>query len=206
MPSNSDNAGQTDERQSWRSVRFWVRRSTIGLLLLGMLAGATGLLVAEEVDVRFSSERFCTSCHTMRETVFREYQESKHYQTATGVRASCSNCHVSKRLLPALWDHFLGSRMLITELTRDPSKPEWFEARRAAVAEGVRLQMLGDNSKNCRTCHVMAAIQPTKNRGQAQHREAVAKGNSNCIACHYNLVHKEVPVSDAFTKAAEKFQ
>ena len=50
------------------------------------------------------------------------------------------------------------------------------------------------------TCHVMEAIKPERKRGQRQHAEALESGAS-CIACHYNLAHKEVEPSDAFLKA-----
>jgi cytochrome c-type protein NapC len=43
-----------------------------------------------------NSLAFCTSCHEMRDTVYREYKETIHYSNRTGVRAICSDCHVPK--------------------------------------------------------------------------------------------------------------
>ena len=40
-----------------------------------------------------NTEQFCTSCHTMREYLFKEYKKSVHYANRTGVRASCPDCH-----------------------------------------------------------------------------------------------------------------
>ncbi len=77
---------------------------------------------------------------------------------------------------------------------------EAFEERRVAAADRVRFRMLGNDSKNCRGCHVMAAIQPKRKRGQRQHLAALAEGIT-CIARHYNLVHQDVPPSAAFTAA-----
>jgi cytochrome c-type protein NapC len=62
------------------------------------------------------------------------------------------------------------------------------------------MKMLANDSQNCRNCHVMEAIQPERVRGQRQHAEAIETGTT-CIACHYNLVHKEVEPSEEFLQA-----
>lgn len=179
--------------------------AVLGLIALGVAIGVAGLFVGQVADTYFSSNKFCNSCHEMEATVYQELQQSGHAKAASGVQPTCGHCHVSQKLFPALWDHVMGTGDLIAHL-RGISTVEKFEQRRTEVANKERMKMLGDNSRNCQRCHVMAAIQPTKPRGVAQHKEALAKGNSNCIACHYNLAHKEVPVSDEFAKAADKYQ
>jgi trimethylamine-N-oxide reductase (cytochrome c), cytochrome c-type subunit TorC len=181
------------------------RIAALGLVVLGVAAGVAAVFVGQEADTYFSSNKFCNSCHEMEATVYQELQQSGHAKAASGVQPTCGHCHVAQKLFPALWDHFMGTGDLIAHL-RGISTVEKFEERRAEVADKERLKMLGQNSRNCQRCHVMPAIKPSKPRGVTQHKEALAKGNSNCIACHYNLVHKEVPASDAFSKAAEKYQ
>jgi trimethylamine-N-oxide reductase (cytochrome c), cytochrome c-type subunit TorC len=180
-------------------------RAALGLIVLGVAIGIAAMFAGQEADTYFSSNQFCNSCHTMEATVSQELQHSAHAKAASGVQPTCAHCHVAQKLFPALWDHFMGTGDLIAHL-RGISTVEKFEGRRAEAADKERLKMLGQNSRNCQRCHVMAAIQPSKPRGAAQHKEALAKGNSNCIACHYNLAHKEVPVSEDFAKAAEKYQ
>lgn len=205
QPKSNNPAGQDNERPQGRSLLSRVKWGAVGLLVVGIAIGVFGMFLGQEADAYFSSNKFCTSCHIMEATVYKELQDAKHGKSPTGVRPTCAHCHVSQRLFPALWDHFIGTKELIA-FVGGVSTVDKFEEVRARVANGERLKMLGENSKNCHRCHVMEAIQPTKTRGVTQHKEAVAKGNSNCIACHYNLVHKEVPASDAFIKAAEKFQ
>ncbi len=178
--------------------------------LNGVLTGAGVILVlglsfvaAEELNIRGNSTEFCISCHSMRSHVYEEFKKSKHYQTATGVRPQCGSCHVSKRFWPAVYDHAVGTHDLISEFTKDWKSPELFEANRARMAEKVRLKMLAEDSATCRTCHDMAAIKPQRVRGQRAHEAALKEGKT-CIACHYNLVHKEVPLSDKFTEAMKK--
>lgn len=205
QPKSNNPAAQDNERPQGRSLLSRVKWAAIGLVTLGIAIGVFGMFVGQEADAYFSSNKFCVSCHIMEATVYKELQDAKHARAASGVRPTCAHCHVSKKLFPALWDHVIGTGELIA-FVRGVSSVEKFEDRRNAVANSERMKMLSENSENCHRCHVMEAIQPTRTRGQVQHKDAVAKGNSNCIACHYNLVHKEVPPSDAFNKAAEKFQ
>ncbi|NIO39429.1 MAG: cytochrome c-type protein NapC, partial [Burkholderiales bacterium] len=152
----------------------------------------------------FSSNKFCAyGCHVMEATVYKEFKEATHFNTKTGVRPTCADCHVSKGLTAAMWDHLLGTKELYALVFRGIDTPKEFEKERAAAADRERLRLLSNDSKNCRTCHVMEAIKPERKRGQRQHAEAIKNGTT-CIACHYNLVHKEVEPSEAFLKAIER--
>lgn len=185
------------------AFRIWIGGTvTVALAIVGLLVGVVvGAPVVDEVDRYFSSNAFCAdTCHVMTATVAKELQESKHWTNHTGVRAGCGDCHVSEGLAAAYWDHIVGTRELFAFLFKGVRTVEAFEKERAAGAERVRLAMLANDSKNCRTCHVMEAIQPQRLRGQKQHQEAREEGIT-CIVCHYNLVHKEVPSSPAFEAA-----
>jgi nitrate/TMAO reductase-like tetraheme cytochrome c subunit len=205
MPSNSSDHGGTREH-SGRPPLSRPQRGAGGLVLLSAAIGVAAVLVAEQADRYFSSNEFCISCHSMKENPYKQFKESKHGKTATGVQPTCAHCHISPGLVPAWVDHFLGTKDLFAELSEDFSKAETYEKALPKMADTVRMRMLADGSRNCLKCHVMAAIRPEKKRGQAQHREALEKGNSNCIACHQNVAHKEIPLSETFTKAAEKYQ
>lgn len=204
MASSSDRDPAGGEGR--RSRLGWLRRTVRGYpLLFILLALVVGGLVAvpttEAVDRYFSTDQFCAqTCHVMTATVYKELQESAHWNTATGVRPSCADCHVSEGLTMAMWDHFVGTRELIAFAFGGIRTPEAFESERAESAHRVRMRMLAGDSANCRSCHVMAAIQPERKRGQRQHTEALEAGTT-CIACHYNLVHEEVQPSDEFLQA-----
>lgn len=191
-----------------KSVLTWlthfIRRYPLSFMVGALAIGSISIPVIDEVDVYFSSNEFCASaCHEMESTVSKELKKSTHWTTSTGVRASCADCHVSERLVPAMWDHFLGLNELIVHVTSDSSKPGIFDKKyRYDTANRVRLRMLANDSKNCRTCHEMNAIKPKRKRGQKQHAAAL-ENKTTCIACHYNLVHKEVEPSDEFLEVIE---
>jgi nitrate/TMAO reductase-like tetraheme cytochrome c subunit len=175
------------------------------LIFIAVLISLAAIAVAsiDVTDYYFSSDNFCAfTCHVMESTVYEEMQKSKHWTTPSGVRPTCADCHVSGRLTFAMWDHFIGTGEFFVWLRHDFSKPETFEKLRPAAADRARFQMLDNDSKNCRGCHVMEAIKPKRKRGQRMHQQALKDGTT-CIVCHYNLVHKKVEPSQAFLEAAE---
>lgn len=197
-------AGKTLKSLIARCVEFVRRRPLPFAVVAALGVGAVvGVPVADYGDRYFSSNAFCaTGCHVMEATVYKEYKDSTHWKTATGVRPSCADCHVSKALAPAWWDHVLGTKELYANVILGIRTAEDFEEVRAEVADTVRFRMLANDSRNCRECHLMEAIRPARKRGQRQHADAIETGTT-CIACHYNLVHKEVEPSEAFLEAAE---
>ena len=182
-----------------RIVGAWV------FVLVILFVGALSLGMLDFTDYVFSNNTFCgNACHVMESTVYKELQTSKHYNSPTGVRPTCAHCHVSGRLTYAMLDHFLGTGELFVNLTNDFSKPGSFEKFRPEAANRERFKMLENNSETCRSCHVMEAIKPARIRGQNAHKDAMDK-NVPCIACHFNLVHKEVAPSEAFLNAVEEY-
>lgn len=181
-----------------------------GLTGLAAIAGvAVGVLVgvpvADGVDRYFSSSAFCgNACHVMKETVAVELRESSHGTTKSGVVPQCGDCHVSKDLFTAYLQHIGGISELYGTYILGIDTVEEFEAVRAEAANSVRMNFVANDSENCRNCHLMAAIKPEKKRGQRQHEEANEK-SITCIVCHYNLVHKEVPLSEEFDAIVGSF-
>lgn len=201
MPSQNPPPVEQNKKKGFlRRLLLAPRFSGLVLAILFFVGLVGGVPVFDAVDRHFSSDAFCVSCHLIEATVAKELRQSTHWTRKSGVRASCSDCHISEGLTAAMWDHVLGTWDLYSFVVRGIRTPEDFEKVRFETANRVRLRMVGNDSKNCRTCHVMEAIKPKRKRGQRQHAEALESGDS-CIACHYNLVHKEVEPSDAFLEA-----
>jgi cytochrome c-type protein NapC len=138
-----------------------------------------------------NTESFCVSCHEMRNTVYKELQETIHFTNRTGIRATCSDCHVPKE-----W-HYKVLRKIQASLNELPKKvmgtidtPEKFEAHRLALANHVWATMKATDSRECRNCHTMASMDIAKQSRPAQrmHRTAIEKGQT-CIECHQGIAH-----------------
>jgi cytochrome c-type protein NapC len=64
------------------------------LTLGGFLAGIGlwgGFNTALEAT---NTERFCITCHEMRDNVYADLRQTVHFTNRSGVRATCPDCHV----------------------------------------------------------------------------------------------------------------
>lgn len=201
--NTSDARPPGDDKRSGLIRRFFrAPRYSAFLVVVALASGiVVGAPALDYTDRYFSSDAFCaTGCHVMEATVAKELHESSHWTRSSGVRATCGDCHVSEGLFPAMVDHAIGIKELYAFAVGGIRTPEQFEELRAESANRVRLGMVANGSQNCLKCHTPEAIKPERRRGQKQHAEA-QKNSTSCIACHYNLVHKEFEPSDAFLKA-----
>jgi nitrate/TMAO reductase-like tetraheme cytochrome c subunit len=163
----------------------------IALLAAGGVIGAGGIIASTFVNQYTSTDRFCTSCHTMAiMATDPRALSSPHERNAAGFRVSCADCHI-----PATnWfaDTYLhavnGIGDTIAEFTHDYGNTAVWNARRPALAEKVRTEMLGNDSLACRRCHDAPAIRPASEAGRAAHAMA-SEARMTCIQCHANLVH-----------------
>ncbi|MEW8029243.1 MAG: NapC/NirT family cytochrome c [Candidatus Thiodiazotropha sp.] len=185
----------------WK-LPYFVNRQVLVALVIGGIAGIGFLLFLIEFDELTSSEAFCTTCHSM-EIAAETYRLSTHYKPISGVRASCGDCHVSEGVFAATWDHFLGGKDLLTQISGKLFGPDYddpvintlhlpdaaFEARKWFKAR---------DSATCKRCHVLEAIQGRRADTNSIHREET-KGKS-CIDCHINLVHRKVPDEKTFKR------
>jgi cytochrome c-type protein NapC len=160
---------------------------TLGLLTGMMLWNGFGLALETT-----NTQSFCTSCHQM-DIVTAEYEQTTHFRNASGVQASCADCHVPKPLLPQLKRKLEASNDLYHTLLGTIDSKEQFEARRLVLAERVWQRMQDDDSASCRHCHQYNAMQlnQQKTRARVQHLSAI-KNKETCIDCHKGIAHKAV--------------
>ena len=179
-------------------VRIWgatwrpsVRWSLGGLLIVGFVGGILfwgGYNWAMELS---STETFCIGCHEMRDNVYKELKETVHFANRTGIRATCSDCHVPKE-----WNHkfvrkIQATNELFHKIRGTIDTPEKFEAERINLAKSVWTTMKKTDSRECRNCHSFVSMDVEKQGRQANRRHAQAKEKGQtCIECHQGIAHK----------------
>ncbi len=178
--------------ERWWSVlrRPSAKYSLLALLVVGFFVGIAfwgGLHAGLEAT---NTLEFCTSCHEMRDTVFQEYKETVHYANRTGVRATCSDCHVPKD-----WSHKMVRKMKASmevwgSLMGTISTKEKFEAKRMEMATNEWNQMTASGSRECKNCHNFDGMDVHKQKPKAQvgHKKAQIEGKT-CIDCHKGIAH-----------------
>ena len=161
-----------------------------GLLSIGMLLGVLfwgGFNTAMEAT---NTETFCISCHEMKDNVYMEYQETIHYNNRTGVRATCSDCHVPKDWTHKMIRKVQASREVWGKLTGTIDTREKFEAKRLKLARSEWARMKASDSRECRNCHSFESMnsEAQKQRARKQHEMAI-EDNLTCIDCHKGIAH-----------------
>jgi nitrate/TMAO reductase-like tetraheme cytochrome c subunit len=178
----------------------FITRHVLIALAVGSLGGVLFMAFLIEFDHYTSSNDFCTTCHSMS-YANDTYQQTVHYNSASGVRASCGDCHVSEGVFAATWDHAVGSRDLFKQIFGpDYDDPIINMLHLPEAAFSARKWFRSRDSATCKRCHVQEAIQGKRADTAAIHQEET--DGKSCIDCHYNLVHRTVPDESTFKRDA----
>ena len=167
--------------------------TTLGAALFFMIVGVIfwgGFNTAMEVT---NTMDFCISCHEMEENVFQEYNKTIHYTNRSGVRATCSDCHVPRPWIHKVVRKIQASNELLHKALGTIDTPEKFDAKRLQLAKNVWHAMKDTDSRECRNCHNFDSMKPEdqKKRARKQHATAMEDGNT-CIDCHKGIAHNKV--------------
>jgi len=181
--------------------------TTLGAALFFMIVGVIfwgGFNTAMEAT---NTMEFCISCHEMEENVYQEYKKTIHYTNRSGVRATCSDCHVPDPWIHKVVRKVQASNEVFHKVLGTIDTPEKFDAKRLELARHVWDAMKATDSRECRNCHDFGSMNPEdqKKRSRKQHINGIEAGNT-CIDCHKGIAHKKVhdQLTDAELTALEQ--
>jgi nitrate/TMAO reductase-like tetraheme cytochrome c subunit len=179
---------------------LFITRHVLVALVAGGLGGVVFMAFLIEFDHFTSTNLFCTTCHSM--TYAEEsYRSSVHYNSSSGVRASCGDCHVSEGVFAATWDHVMGTKDLFKQMFGpDYDDPVVNLLHLPEAAFHARQWFRERDSATCKRCHELNAIQGKRANTAAIHQEETE--GKTCIDCHQNLVHRKVPSEKTFKREA----
>lgn len=194
-------------KRTWRRLTSpSARWSVLSLIVIGILIGAAGVIGTDAMVKATGTVEFCGgACHSMRAFTLPEYKQSAHYANASGVVATCSDCHVPHRYPEKLWYKAkAGIRDIVQESRGAIATAELYEKERWRLANSVWSEMKANDSANCRYCHQFSAETVAKQKSAAQkmHKMVLDK-KGTCIDCHKGVAHKEPeePAAPAKTSA-----
>ncbi|EPB9886675.1 cytochrome c-type protein NapC [Yersinia enterocolitica] len=186
-----------------RIWQWWRRPSRLALgtlLLIGFVSGIifwggfnTGMEMA-------NTEKFCISCHEMKDNVYQEYMGTIHYNNRSGVKATCPDCHVPHEWGPKMLRKIKASKELYAKAFGLIDTPQKFEAHRLTMAENEWARMKANGSQECRNCHNFDNMDFTAQKTVAakMHSKAIEEGKT-CIDCHKGIAHKLPDMKDVPT-------
>lgn len=166
--------------------------ATLGAALFFMAVGVIfwgGFNTAMEAT---NTLTFCISCHEMENNVYREYSETIHFSNRSGVRATCSDCHVPDPWVHKVVRKIRASNELLHKALGTIDTPEKFDQNRLRMATNVWETMKRTDSRECRNCHDWDSMNPANQKPRAlkQHLFAMEQGHT-CIDCHKGIAHNK---------------
>jgi len=167
--------------------------ATIGAALLFFILGILFWGAFNTAMEATNTLEFCISCHEMEDNVYQEYKPTIHHSNRSGVRATCSDCHVPKPWIHKMVRKIQASKEVLHKITGLIDTPEKFNEHRLAMAKNVWKTMKATDSRECRNCHNFESMNPAfqKPRARKQHMNAFETGQT-CIDCHKGIAHKNV--------------
>ncbi|MCC7017135.1 MAG: NapC/NirT family cytochrome c [Rhodospirillales bacterium] len=195
MNKDEKSAGQSAGggwRGAWATLRKPSARYSLGgLLVAGIALGVIGWGGFNWALELTNTETFCVSCHEMERNVYREFQKTVHNVNASGVRATCPDCHVPREWIHKVIRKVRATNELYHHVLGSIDTREKFEAKRLQLAKNVWQAMKETDSRECRNCHGFAAMDVTlqEKRARDPHLEAATAGKT-CIDCHKGVAHQ----------------
>ena len=161
------------------------------ILIIVVVGGITVPLAGWGVVEYTNSNAFCTSCHSMN-VVAAEYYESVHFENRAGVRATCADCHVPKEIGPLMVAKVMAAKDVYHEIAGTIRTPELFEQHRWRLANLVWDKMTASDSRECRNCHSLEAMDlAAQDTRTARRHERAKRTGQTCVACHRGVAHVE---------------
>jgi len=152
----------------------------------GLIVGAALILGGGKALHMTSTNDYCISCH-IHPMADASWKKSVHYETQSGYRVACVDCH-----LPPKGDNYLwakgttGLRDLWSKWTRDSASFKWEERRRLEFARHYVYE------SSCIKCHENLFPAKLTKAGEDAHlyyTQTEKTEDLHCINCHLNAGH-----------------
>lgn len=173
-----------------RLMRPSARWSVAALLGAGIVIGI-GSAVGFEASLKATStEAFCTSCHEMYDNSYAMLETTSHFHNKSGVRPTCSDCHVPKPFIPKMIRKIEAAREVWGHFTGVIDTPEKYAAHAPVMKAREIARLQANDSAECRNCHEVSQtiLELQTEKAQKYHR-ALEHKDKTCIDCHRGIAH-----------------
>lgn len=152
----------------------------------GLIVGVLVILGAGKAVNVTSTNKFCMSCH-IHPVADAEWKKSVHYDTQSGYRVGCAECHLPPKGDGYLWEKTkTGLRDLWGYLVKDSASFDW-EAK--GRLENARKHVY---ESSCIKCHENLFPAKLTKEGEDAHLYYTQQEKTpdlHCINCHLNAGH-----------------
>ncbi|MDP9588625.1 UNVERIFIED_ORG: cytochrome c-type protein NapC [Shinella zoogloeoides] len=166
---------------------------SLAFLTLGGFVGGVMFWGAFNTALELTNtEKFCTSCHEMKDNVYQELTNTVHFTNRSGVRASCPDCHVPHQWTDKIARKMQASKEVWGKIFGTINTREKFLDKRLELAKHEWARLKANDSLECRNCHSAVAMDFTKQTQRAAdiHSKYLLTGKATCIDCHKGIAHE----------------
>jgi cytochrome c-type protein NapC len=164
--------------------------SVATLLGGGLVLGVAGVVAFNYTLHATSTDAFCTSCHVMADNAGMMLKGTTHFSNESGVRPTCSDCHVPKEFGPKMVRKIQASREVWGYITGVIDTPEKYAAHAPKMKEREIARLRANDSRECRNCHEVNHMNFAEQSAKARSFHKVLEtGKRTCIDCHAGLTH-----------------
>ena len=177
----------------WNVLTTPAATLSLAFLTLGGFVGGVMFWGAFNTALELTNtEKFCTSCHEMRDNVYQELTNTVHFTNRSGVRASCPDCHVPHQWTDKIARKMQASKEVWGKIFGTINTREKFLNHRLELAQHEWARLKANDSLECRNCHSSAAMDFTKQTVRAAdiHSKFLLTGKATCIDCHKGIAHE----------------
>ncbi|MEP3045762.1 MAG: NapC/NirT family cytochrome c [Roseibium sp.] len=180
-------------KRLWATIRRPAVHYSLGFLTLGGFI--MGILFWGAFNTAMeltNTETFCTGCHEMQDNVFAELKTTIHYSNRSGVRATCSDCHVPHDWTDKIARKMQASKEVWGKIFGTINTREKFLEKRLELAQHEWARFKANNSLECRNCHSAESMDITRQspRASEAHERFLFTGERTCIDCHKGIAHE----------------
>jgi sulfatase modifying factor 1 len=161
-----------------KKILFW--------FIPGILSGILIISAGNKIIKITSTNKYCVSCH-IHPSADMSWKKSVHYETKSGYRVACVECHLPPKGEGYLWAKTkTGLRDLWSYWTKDSASFKWEERRRLEHAR------MYSYESSCIKCHENLFPAKLSREGEDAHlyyQQTKKTPDLNCINCHLNAGH-----------------
>jgi sulfatase modifying factor 1 len=152
----------------------------------GLIVGILLMIGGGRAIDKTSTNEYCVSCH-IHPAADNSWKRSVHYETESGYRVACVECHLPPKGHGYLWAKgTTGLRDLWSYWTRDSASFDWEDRSRLEPARGYVYE------SSCIKCHENLFPPKLTKEGEDAHlyyKQTKKTPDLHCINCHLNAGH-----------------
>ncbi|UXI02318.1 pentaheme c-type cytochrome TorC [Photobacterium sp. TY1-4] len=176
----------------WRTLWRPAMHISLGVLSLGgFIAGIIfwgGFNTTLELT---NTEKFCISCHEMRDNVYEELQATVHWSNHSGVRATCPDCHVPHNWTDKIARKMQASKEVFGAIFGTINTREKFLEKRLELANHEWKRFAANGSLECKNCHNYDSMKWDQMSDLARMQmQQAAERDQSCLDCHKGIAHE----------------